>query len=118
MKNEKMNANGSNRNNGNRSTDRQSAIADGVQRLNEKEWMRSAVAKAAVDDWWSKLSPGQRMLAQVIARMIEEVTESKRVEIRMESGAVRARFIHLLNRPEEGCLSAIVLPEAPSGGCN
>ncbi len=87
--------------------------------LGEKEWMQMAVAKVAAEDWWAKISPGRRVLAMTIAGMIEEMTDSKRVEIRLEAGAVRARFIHLLKRPEAGCLSAIILPELPCGrGCN
>jgi hypothetical protein len=84
----------------------------------EKEWMRMAVAKVAAEEWWAKISPGRRVVAMTIAAMMEEMTETKRIEIRLEAGSVRARFIHLLNRPERGCLSAIMLPELPTGGWN
>ena len=89
-----------------------------VRRLVEKEWMRMAIAKVAAEEWWAKSPPGRRVLAMRIARMIGELTESKRIEIRSEAGAVRVRFIHLLQRPEPGCLSAIMLPELPPGGWN
>lgn len=77
--------------------------------------MRRAVAKAAAEEWWAKSSPEERMLAVMMASMMSELTGSKRIEIRLEAGRVRARFIHLLKRPEIGCLSAIMLPELPSG---
>src|SRR5438552_16767115 len=67
-----------------------------------------------VDEWWAKLPPGQKGLAHQIALMIQEVSESKRIEIRKECAAIRARFIHILHQPEKGCLSAIIVPE-PSG---
>ena len=80
--------------------------------------MRMAIAKVAAEEWWAKISPGRRVLAMRIAELMEELTESKRIEIRSEAGAVRARFIYLLKRPEQGCLSAIMLPELPAGGWN
>jgi hypothetical protein len=81
----------------------------------EKEWMRRAVAKASTEEWWMNCSTYGRMLAMTISSMMEEMSERKRIEIRLEAGAVRARFIHLLQRPEKGCLSAIMLPELPPG---
>jgi hypothetical protein len=111
-----------------RGTANGSSVRDGVRRLGEKEWMRRAVAKVAAEEWWAKASTGQRVLAMTVARMMHDLLEEdrraegeraeKRIEIRVEAGAVRARFIHLLKQPEAGCLSAIVLPEAPSGGWN
>ena len=89
-----------------------------VRRLGVKEWMRMAVAKVSAEEWWAKSPPRRRVLAMRIAKMMEELTESKRIEIRSEAGAVRVRFIHLLKRPEPGCLSAIMLPELPPGGWN
>lgn len=95
--------------------------AEKARRLSEKEWMRMAVAKAAAEDWWQKISPGRRVLAMTLAGMMDELlveghrAERKRIEIRLEAGAIRARFIHLLKQPEAGCLSAIMLPELPSG---
>jgi hypothetical protein len=50
-----------------------------------------------------------------MARLMDEVTDTKRIEIRRERGEIRARFIYLLKRPEKGCVSAIVLPEVPAG---
>ena len=70
------------------------------------------------DAWWATLSPGQRVLAQVIAEMTEGVTDRKRIEIRREGAKIRARFVYVLDRPEKGCLSAIMLPEAASQGWN
>ncbi len=83
-----------------------------------KEWMRRAVGKVAAEGWWGSSSPDERMLAMTIAKMIEELrtgrhrAERKRIEIRWEEKRVRARFIHILRRPEAGCLTAIMLPEA------
>ncbi len=102
----------------NRATDRRSTKKDRGRRLGEKEWMRRAIAKVAAEERWAKSPPGRRVLAMRIAMMMEELTESKRIEIRLEAGAVRVRFIHLLPRPEPGCLSAIMLPELPAGGWN
>ncbi len=70
------------------------------------------------EQWWAGLKPGERVLARQIAVMMGEVTENKRIEIRKESGAIRARYVHILKQPEKGCLSAIVLPERASGGWN
>ena len=67
--------------------------------------------KETPEQWWAKISPLQRTVAQQIAAMMDEVTESKRIEIRRELEAIRARFIHILKQPEKGCLSAIILPE-------
>ena len=66
------------------------------------------------EQWWARLKPVERLLAQQIAGMMEEVTDSKRIEIRRETECIRARFIYLLKQPEKGCLSAIMLPEAPA----
>ena len=70
------------------------------------------------EKWWATLPPVERKLVQVIAGMMAGVTESKRVEIRRQGETIRARFIYLLSRPEPGCVSAIMLPEMPSGSCN
>lgn len=70
------------------------------------------------EQWWARLKPIERRVAQVIAAMMDEVTEEKRVEIRREAESIRARFIHILRQPEPGCVSAIVLPEASSRACN
>jgi hypothetical protein len=70
------------------------------------------------EQWWAGLKPVERRLAQVIATMMDEVTEETRVEIRREAESIRARFIHILRQPEPGCVSAIVLPEAPREGWN
>ncbi len=70
------------------------------------------------EQWWAKLSPGRRMLARQIAAMIDEVTESKRIEIRKELDKIRTRFIHILKQPEKGCLSAIMVPEISSVSWN
>ena len=67
--------------------------------------------REGAEQWWAKLSPVQRMLARQIAAMMTELSETKRIEIRKELDKVRVRFIHILKQPEEGCLSAIVLPE-------
>ena len=67
------------------------------------------------EQWWAKLSPVQRAFAQQIARLTDDVTETKRIEIRRERGEIRARFIHILKQPENGCVSAIMLPEVPAG---
>jgi (p)ppGpp synthase/HD superfamily hydrolase len=67
------------------------------------------------EQWWARLGPIQRAFAHEIARLVDEVTDSKRIEIRREREEIRARFIHILKRPESGCVSAIVLPEVPAG---
>ena len=72
-------------------------------------------SEATPEQWWAKLGPVQRAFAHEIARLVDEVTESKRIEIRRERGEIRARFMYLLKRPESGCTSAIVLPEVPAG---
>src|SRR5690349_20508549 len=66
------------------------------------------------EQWWAKLGPVQRAFAHEIARVVDEVTDTKRLEIRRDRGEVRARFIYLLRQAEPGCLSAIVLPEIPA----
>ncbi len=72
---------------------------------------QGSVAEETPEQWWSKLSAVQRMHVQQIGAMMNEVTESKRIEIRKELDRIRARFVHILKQPEKGCLSAIMLPE-------
>ncbi len=86
-----------------------------ANRNNGAEGNAERAKRETSEQWWGRISPGQKALAQVIAGMIDEVTENKRVEIRREMASVRARFIHILKEPEKGCLSAIMLPELPSG---
>ena len=50
--------------------------------------------------------------------MMEEVTATKRIEIRKEGAEIRARFIYLLKQPEKGWLSAVMLPECDRGAVN
>ncbi len=69
------------------------------------------IHKACAEQWWSRLSPMQRILAHEVGKMMEQVTENKRIEIRKELERIRARFIHILKKPEDGCVSAIMLPE-------
>jgi hypothetical protein len=76
---------------------------------------KSNAPRERPEQWWAKLSPVQRAFAQQIARLIDEVTESKRIEIRREREEIRARFVHILKQPESGCVSAIMLPEVPAG---
>ena len=78
----------------------------------------SSVEREGTDRWWARLSPGRRMLAQQIAVMIEEVTDTKRIEIRRERQGIIVRFIHLLKNPEKGCVTAIVVPEQPASLLN
>ena len=40
--------------------------------------------------------------------LIAGVAENKRLEIRKERVGIRARYIHILKRPEDGCVSAII----------
>jgi hypothetical protein len=82
------------------------------------ETKTAAVARQTPEQWWAGLKPVERQVAQVIAGMMGEVTGTKRVEIRKEGGAIRARFIYLLRRPEKGCLSAVMLPECDRAGMN
>jgi hypothetical protein len=76
------------------------------------------VARVAAEAWWRDTPWSKRVLAMTIARMMAGLTERKRIEIRVEEGAVRARFIYLLQRPERGCLSAVMLPECDRGAAN
>jgi hypothetical protein len=87
-------------------------------RTKEKTTMSEQAGKhrrETPEQWWARLGPVQRAFAHEIARLLDEVTESKRIEIRREREEIRARFIHILKRPESGCTSAIVLPEVPAG---
>jgi len=83
-----------------------------ISQLGEKQWLKVAVEKAAAEEWWAKCLPGQKLLARQLALMIEEVTESKRLEIWGEGSTVQVRFFRLLKEAEKGCGSAIMLPEA------
>jgi hypothetical protein len=83
--------------------------------MNMQENSNKVATSEAPEHWWAKLSPVQRAFAQQIARLTDEVTGTKRIEIRRERGEIRARFVHILKRPENGCVSAIVLPEVPAG---
>ena len=60
----------------------------------------------------------QRMAAEHIALMIEEMTDSKRIEIRRGGRWIKVRFVHILDRPEKGCVPAIIVPEPGSKGWN
>lgn len=111
-----------NKKNGNERKGKQSTRPEcnskAARRLAEKEWMRQAMARMAAEEWWRNSLPGQKALAMTLGHMMEEMTERKRIEVRLESGVVRVRFIHILQQPEKGCLNAIVLPERASGGWN
>jgi hypothetical protein len=54
----------------------------------------------------------------MVAGMMQEVTATKRIEIRKEGAEIRARFIYVLKQPEKGCLSAVLLPECDRGAAN
>jgi len=71
----------------------------------------SSPPKETPEQWWARISAGQRSVAWQIAQMMEEVTADKRIEIRKELEKIKARFVHILKKPEDGCLSAIMLPE-------
>ncbi len=71
-----------------------------------------------VERWWAGLRPVERQVARVIAGMMQEVTATKRVEIRREGAEIRARFIYMLKQPEKGCLTAVMLPECDRGAAN
>lgn len=73
---------------------------------------------SAEERWWAGLRPVERQLARAVAAMMEEVTATKRIEIRKEGAEIRARFIYLLKQPEKGCLSAVMLPECDRGAAN
>jgi len=53
------------------------------------------------------LSGPQRRMAQEIAMLTKKVTETQRLEIRAEGGFIKVRFIHILQKPEKGCVSAL-----------
>jgi hypothetical protein len=80
------------------------------------KWL-SAEAETA-EHWWTKASHSKKVLALQIASMMCELTDTKRIEIRLEERTIRVRFIHLLKEPEPGCLTAVMLPERASGGRN
>jgi hypothetical protein len=84
-------------------------------RNEEMASQKSNALRERPEQWWAKLSPVQRAFAQQIGWLIDDVTETKRIEIRRERGEIRARFIHILKQPENGCVSAIMLPEVPAG---
>lgn len=63
------------------------------------------------EQWWARSSGEERHIAHQIAQMMLEVSDDKRIEIRKEVEKIRARFVHILKRPEGGCLNAIMLPE-------
>src|SRR6185295_13560541 len=77
----------------------------------------SGQTNETADQWWARISPMQKRVVRQIAVMMEQLTESKRIEIRRDE-AIRARFIHILKQPQEGCLSAILLPEIAREGWN
>jgi hypothetical protein len=76
---------------------------------------KSNAPRERPEQWWARLGPVQQAFAHEIARLIDETTETKRIEIRRERGEIRARFVHILKQPENGCVSAIMLPEVPAG---
>ena len=82
------------------------------------ECWKTVTGSEGVERWWAGLRPGERLLARVIAGMMEEITGTKRIEIRKEGEEIRARFIYMLKQPEKGCLSAVVLPECERGAAN
>lgn len=75
------------------------------------ECWKSVTGSEGADRWWSGLRPVERQLARVVAGMMQEVTGTKRIEIRKEGAEIRARFIYILKQPEKGCLRAVMLPE-------
>jgi hypothetical protein len=56
-------------------------------------------------------------MAQEIAMMTKKVTETQRLEIRAEGDFIKVRFIHILQKPEKGCVSALAGP-LPDGRLN
>jgi hypothetical protein len=55
------------------------------QNTNEEITSRKSNAlRERPEQWWAKLSPVQRAFAQQIARLMDEATETKRIEIRRE----------------------------------
>jgi hypothetical protein len=56
-------------------------------------------------------------MAQGIAGMMKKVTETQRLEIRAEGDFIKVRFIHILQKPEKGCVSALAGP-LPDGRLN
>jgi hypothetical protein len=82
------------------------------------ECWKTVTGSEGADRWWAGLKAGERQLARVVATMMEEVTATKRIEIRKEEREIRARFIYVLQQPEKGCLSAVMLPEVDRGAMN
>ena len=88
------------------------------QALAPAECWRSVPKNGTADRWWAGLKPGERQLAHAVAIMMEELTGTKRIEIRKEGPEIRARFIYILKQPEKGCLSAVILPECDRATAN
>jgi len=88
----------------------------GERRRNQFAYLESPEA------WWSKVPPGQRRFMQEIATALSQVDETIRLEVRCEDGVFRARYIEILDKPEEGCLSALIpvvgVGEGPVSGSN
>jgi len=82
------------------------------------ECWKTVTGSESADRWWAALRPVERQVARVIAGMMQEVTGTKRIEIRREGAEIRARFIYMLKQPEKGCLSAVMLPECDRGAAN
>ena len=82
------------------------------------ECWKSVTGSEGADRWWAGLRPVERQLARMVAGMMQEVTATKRIEIRKEGAEIRARFIYVLKQPEKGCLSAVLLPECDRGAAN
>ena len=76
------------------------------------------VNQLLIEQWWRHLSPAKKALAQQLARMMDEVTEEKRIEIRKEAGAIKGRFIHMLEKPQPGSLAALAFTPQPAGRFN
>ena len=87
-------------------------------RNSEVQHQASLKRKETAEQWWGRISPIEKIVSQQIALMMDEISESKRIEIRKELKSIKARFIHILKQPEKGCLSAIMLPEAPTSAWN
>jgi len=86
--------------------------------MNTRENSNGVATNETPEQWWARLSGPQRRMAQEIAMLTKRVTETQRLEIRAEGEFIKVRFIHILKKPEKGCVSALAFSGPPDGRLN
>ena len=86
--------------------------------MNVREKSDGVAANETPEQWWAKVPAGERRLAQELARMMKKVTATQSIEIRRDGEFIKARFIHILKKPEKGCVSALAFSGPPDGRLN